>query len=111
KSVNQSSTNQCNRARLRRCKYNEKQKCSDKPGIHDQSDATWSFTHMRAFGNQSRDFERITQKGTYHVGKQQSIQWIRGAGHREGEKVLQPDVASKDVGGPWPAHIASVRRQ
>ena len=38
--------------------------------------------------------------------KQQSVQWIRSAGHREGEEVLQPDAGIKDVGGPWPTHIA-----
>ena len=64
-----------------------------------------------AFGNQRSNFGRITQGGNYHVGKQQSIQWIRGAGYRGGEKVLQPDAGVKDVRGPWPAQIASERRQ
>ncbi len=32
----------------------------------------------------------------YHVEKQQSVQWIRGAGHREGEEVLQPDAGIED---------------
>src|SRR5436189_5312404 len=36
KPVNQPSTDQRNRARLCRCKYDEKEKCSDKAGIHDQ---------------------------------------------------------------------------
>ena len=34
--VNQPSTDQRNRARLCRCKYDEKEKCSDKASIHDQ---------------------------------------------------------------------------
>src|SRR5262245_43019738 len=36
KSINQSSTDQRNRARLCRCKYNEKEKCSAKAGVHNQ---------------------------------------------------------------------------
>ena len=50
-----------------------------------------------AFGNQRSDFGRTIQGGNYHVGKQQSIQWIRGAGYRGGEKVLQPDAGVKDI--------------
>src|SRR4030095_16178313 len=34
KAVNQASTDQRNRARLCRGKYDEKKKCSNKPGIH-----------------------------------------------------------------------------
>ena len=37
--------------------------------------------------------------------------WIRGTGYREGEKVLQRNAGVKDIRGPWPAQIASGRRQ
>src|SRR5262245_62057819 len=56
-------------------------------------------------------FRTNCSRGNYHVGKQQSIQWIRGTGHREGEKVLQRNAGVKDIREPWLAQIASVRRQ
>ena len=46
----------------------------------------------------------------YYVGKQQSVQWIRGAEHRARKDVLQPNAGIKDIVGPWPAQIASVGR-
>src|SRR5262245_32206950 len=58
-----------------------------------------------------RRFRTNCSRGNYHVGKQQSIQWIRGAGYREGEKVLQRNAGAKDIREPWPAQIASVRRE
>ena len=40
------------------------------------------------FGNQRRDAKRRIFGEDYHVRKQQSIQWIRGAGHREGNRAV-----------------------
>src|SRR5262245_56089165 len=56
-------------------------------------------------------FRTNRSRGNYYVGKQQSIQWIRGARHREGEKVLQRNAGVKDFRDPWLAQIASVRRE
>ena len=43
--------------------------------------------------------------GDYHVGRQQSVQRIRGAEHRAGKEVLQSNAGIKDIGGPRPAQM------
>ena len=46
--VNQPSTDQRNRARLCRCKYDEKRNARIRQAFMIRSDATWSFAQVRA---------------------------------------------------------------
>src|SRR4030095_12373409 len=59
-----------------------------------------SMHAKRLMTEPQRRFQTNCSRGNYHVGKQQSIQWIRGAGHREGEKVLQRNAGVKDIREP-----------
>ena len=58
------------------------------------------------FGNQRRDGKRSTGGGLSCWKNSKAFSGFAASGHREGEEVLQPDTGIKDVGGPWPTHIA-----
>ena len=63
---------------------------------------TWRGTKRhhampKLFGNQRPNPNEVQQEENYYVGKQQSVQWIRGAEHRAREDILRSNAGIKDL--------------